>query len=150
MPRFQFRYQTLLDQRCRAEQQAQRDLADIMGQQQNLQEQLTGTQHKITRGKQDLRESLTGRVDLSSVAQFGRYNSHSLIDGQRLVGRLAQLQPHIDAARRRLNNATRERKALQHLHDKDLADWKRTQRLRENNALDEAAIQMHMAARAAS
>ncbi|WP_428386552.1 flagellar FliJ family protein [Mucisphaera sp.] len=145
MARFQFRYQSLLDERRRVEQRAQRNLANILANQQQLRDQLLQTQNRITTGKRQLRDSLTGKIDLNAVTQFGRHNSHTLLSGQGIVNKLAALEPHIETARRQLAEAARKRKAMELLHDRDLADWKHTERRRENNLLEEAALQTTLA-----
>ena len=145
MARFQFRYQSLLDERRREEQRAERNLASLLSNQQQLRDQLAQTQNRITIGKQQLRDSPTGKIDLNAIAQFGRHNNHTLLSGQGIVNKLATLEPHIATARRQLSEAARKRKAMELLHDRDLADWKHAERRRENNLLEEAALQTTLA-----
>lgn len=148
MARFRFRFQQLLDQRRLAEQQAQRDLSELLGRQQSLRDQLAHTQQRISDGKSELRGSLIGTIDIASISQFGRHNNHMLATGHTLVRQLASAQPHIDAARRRLHKAIRERKALELLHDREKQQWKHDINRRETATLDEAGTQMTLARRA--
>ena len=148
MSRFQFRYQTLLDDRRLAEQQRQRDLALLLEQQQQLHQHLAIQQGKIRTGKHGLRDMLVGKIEVDHVLRIGGHNAHMLASGHGLVRRLAGLEPVINEARQRLQNAVRERKTLELLRDREEADWKRVQRRRENRANDEVGALMAAAGRA--
>ncbi|QDU72183.1 flagellar export protein FliJ [Mucisphaera calidilacus] len=148
MPRFRFRFQKLLEERRRAEQQAQRELAELLGRRDQLHARLVDTQQRISQSKTGLRDALVGTLDLPAVTQFGRHSNHMLAAGQGIVRQIAAAEPHINAARLRLNHAIQRRKALELLHDRELTEWKRNLNRRETNALDEAANQMTLSRRA--
>jgi len=143
MATFTFRYQTLLDHRQRLEDEAQRDLAKHLRTRSILHDQLRGEQDTIVRSKRELTGVLVGKVDLSAVAQFARYHGSVAVRARQIVARLAQLEPQIAAARQRLLDATRHRKALELLRDRHLDQWRREQDRREANELDDMTTQRY-------
>ena len=140
---FTFRYETLLKHRRLLEDKAQRQLAEQVRTRMILTDQLTQMQQDIGRSKGDLGTALVGRVDLSRVGDFTRFNAQATVRGRQLVQRLAQLQTREDAARQHLLDATRQRKALELLRDKDHAQWQADQERREVAELDELASQAY-------
>lgn len=143
MAKYTFRYQTLLDHRHRLEDEAQRELARHLRTRSILHDQLRGQQDTITRSKHDLSGALVGKVDLAAVGQFARYNSTVAVRARQIVSRLAGLEKEITAARDHLLDATRNRKALELLHERHLAQWKREQDLREAAELDDLTTQRY-------
>ena len=140
---FTFRYDTLLKHRRILEDRAQRQLADQVRTRMILTDQLTQMQQDIGRSKGDLGDALVGRVDLSRVGDFTRFNAQATVRGRQLVQRLAQMQAKEDAARRQLLDATRQRKALELLRDKDRAAYDADQERRETAELDELSSQAY-------
>jgi len=143
MPQFTFRYESLLQHRRNLEDQAQRRLAERVRTQMIFREQLTGMQNQITESKRDLGSALVGKIDLSRVGDFTRYNADSTVRGRQLVQRLAELEPQVEAARQQLLSATQQRKALELLRERDLKQWKLQQDRRETVELDELASQAY-------
>jgi len=141
--RFTFRYQTLLDHRRRLEDEAQRDLARHLRTRAILHDQLRDQQDTITRSKHDLAGALVGKVDVAAVSSFARYSGSVAARARQIVTRLAQLEKEIDAARRRLLDATRKRKVLDLLHDRHHEQWKREQAARETAELDDLTTQRY-------
>jgi flagellar FliJ protein len=143
MPKFTFRYETLLRHRRTIEDRCQRELATRVRTRMILTDQLAGMQQDITRSKGDLGDALVGRVDLSRVGEFTRFNAQATVRGRQMVGRLAELEQQVESARQTLLQATRQRKALDVLRERDLAEWKREQARRETAELDEIAGQAY-------
>ena len=143
MPRFVFRYETLLGHRRQLEDQRQRELATQVRSQMIYTDQLRAMQQDITRSKQDLGQALVGKVDLSQVGGFTRFNHESTVRGRQLVTKLAQMEKHVEAARRKLLEATQQRKALELLRERDEKQWRLEQDRRETAALDDLANQSY-------
>ena len=143
MATFTFRYQVLLEHRRHVEDLAQRELANQVRTQMILTDQLREMQLSISRSKGDLGQALVGKVDLTSVGGFTRFNAQSTVRGRQLVQRLAQLEKHVEKARGELLEATRQRKALELLRDRDHEQWKLMQDRRETAELDDLANQAY-------
>lgn len=143
MPRFTFRYETLLQHRRNIEDQRQRELAEQVRMQMIMKDQLRDMQQGLSTSKRDLGQALIGKVDLSQVGGFTRYNAQATTRGYALVRKLAELQVKVDAARNQLLQATQQRKALEVLRDRDLANWRRDQMRRETAEMDEIAAQAY-------
>ncbi|MEM6855268.1 MAG: flagellar export protein FliJ [Planctomycetota bacterium] len=143
MAQFEFRYESLLQHRRNLEDQAQRQMAERVRTQMILTEQLRSMQTQITESKRDLGDALIGKIDLSRVGEFTRYNADSTVRGRELVKRLAELETQVEAARQQLLSATQQRKALDLLRERDLLEWKREQDRKETAELDELASQAY-------
>ncbi|MEM9915874.1 MAG: flagellar export protein FliJ [Planctomycetota bacterium] len=143
MAQFEFRYESLLQHRRNLEDQAQRQMAERVRTQMILTEQLRNMQTQITESKRDLGDALIGKIDLSRVGEFTRYNADSTVRGRELVKRLAELETQVEAARQQLLSATQQRKALDLLRERDLLEWKREQDRKETAELDELASQAY-------
>ncbi|NJN51387.1 MAG: hypothetical protein HC809_05995, partial [Gammaproteobacteria bacterium] len=77
MPTFAFKLETILQQRRNSEDQRQRELAKLLRERMILLDQLRSIQSTITCSKGDLRQSLTGTVDLVQVSQFARFSAQA-------------------------------------------------------------------------
>lgn len=144
MPRFIFTLEPVLDHRKRIEDQSQRELARHLRQQMILMDQLRQMQQTIRASKHDLADGLIGRVDMTRVSDFARYAGQTSIRAQQIVQRLAGLQQQIDAARQKLMEATRQRKALELLRDRRLAAWRQQEERRQTAELDDLTLQRHL------
>lgn len=143
MPTFQFRYETLLQHRRTIEDQKQREMAGRVRAQMIMTDQLRGMQGQISRSKRDLGDALVGRVDLTRVGTFTRYNAESTVRGRQLVKKLLELEQQVETARAALLEATQQRKALELLRERDFKMWKLQQDRRETAELDELAGQAY-------
>ena len=143
MPKFIFRYETLLRHRRNIEDRCQRQLAERVRTQMIMTEQLRGMQQTIVDSKRDLGNALVGQIDLSRVGEFTRFNAQSTVRGRELVQRLAQLEPQIEEARQQLLHASQQRKALELLRERDLKQWKRELDRKEAAELDELSAQSY-------
>lgn len=139
---FVFRFQSLLEHRRRIEDERQRDLAKLLRSRMIFHDRLREMQQTIRDARQDLSEGLSGQVNLSSVGDFARYTLQTRASGQSIVHQLAELERHIDSAKERLNEAMRERKALELLEERDREAWEAEDRRREAMQMDELAMQM--------
>ena len=139
MPRFKFRFATLLKHRRHIELQCQRDLATHLRTQMILKNHLRTMQQTISQSKQDMTDSLVGKVDVDAVRRIGAHGAHMQVRGQQIVMKLAGIERDIHQARSTLLDATRQRKALELLRKKHFDVWQAEQRRRETNELDDLA-----------
>lgn len=143
MAKFVFRFEALLRHRRHIEDERQRELAQQLRGRMILQDQLRSMQQTIRESKHQLGAALVGKVDLDSISQFARFSGHTTLRAQQIVRRLAEMEKHIETARANLLEATKRRKALELLRDKDLAAWKKEQARREAIELDEIGTQQY-------
>lgn len=138
---FRFRYQSLLEHRRHVEEQRQRELAQRLQRRRELENMLTEAQSTIRENKHELAESLRGRVDMSQLGMFARYSVHMAGRGMHVVRHIAAAQQEVDKAREELLHATQQVKALELLRDREHAQWKKQQKKKEDQQLDELAVQ---------
>lgn len=140
MPAFVFKLRPLLKARCRAEEAEQRAVAALERQRLDLEGALRRRQNEIVEEKHTLRGSLTGRVDMRNLRLRAGMSLHLVRQAQQLVLQLAGLHKRIDAARARLIEATRRRRAIELLRDRRFEQWKASLDKAETAALDELAV----------
>lgn len=138
---FRFRYQTLLNAREHTEQQRQRELARLLNLRTQYIDRLRGLQHGIRETRQNLTEGLRGVVEPHRIAEAAHYALTCRTQGDQWVRRLAEIEAALSRARADLAEATRQRKALELLRDRQQAAWRKEQQRRETRDLDELASQ---------
>lgn len=143
MQRFIFRYAALLKQASLHEQHRQRDLATLLRKRMILQGQLRDMQSTIQQAKQQLGQRLVGTVDLTAIGQVARYAGDSTLRGRQIVQHLSQHETQIENARQQLAQATRKRRSLELLYDRDHDAWKKQRKHQETLELDEVASRAH-------
>ncbi len=143
MPGFQFKFDSVLQQRRLAEENAQLAFAKTLRQRLILHDQLRNIQQTIRGSKQDLRDNLVGGVDVASIGTFARFASQATQRAQQIVVRLAGVEQQIESARQDLAEASRARKAIELLYDKHHERWLTEQRRREEAELDDVNNRIH-------
>ncbi len=144
MAKFSFKLDPVLFKRRVEEDRCQRDLAKSLRQRMILRDQLRLIQQTITHSKQELSEDLSGRVDVTRVLQFARFSGQVTHRAHAFVTRLAGVEKQIEADRQSLIEATRARKALEILRDRQYRRWRKQVQRREEAQLDEFAVQRHI------
>lgn len=140
MAQFQFKLETVLEQRRAIEDKCQRELAKVLRQRMILLDQLRLMQSNIVQSKADLRDGLVGDVDMVRVAQFARYSGQTTVRAQAIVTRLATIERQAEMARQQLLESTQARKAIERLREKQYSKWKTEQDRREAALLDEMGV----------
>lgn len=143
MAKFAFKLETVLQQRRNSEDERQRELAKLLRERMILLDQLRSIQSTITHSKSELRQSLTGSVDLMQVSQFARFSAQATGRAHAIVNRLAGVEQSVEAARARLIESTKARKAIERLREKQYRKWTDTQQRREAAELDEIGVGRH-------
>ena len=108
-----------------------------------LHDQIREMQDTIRDSKRSMADSLIGRVDLTRIGQFARYSGHAAQRARQIVVKLVGLEKQAEQARVLLLEATKQRKALELLRDKDHAKWRYEQDRKETNELDELATSQY-------
>ena len=145
MQPFKFKFQAVLRQREAIEQQKQRALAKLMHQRNGMMNQLREMQETISTSKRHAADGLVGSVDLDAIAGIARYSASCALRGNTLVRDIAQVEILVEQARNELIEASKNRKALELLRDRQRQDWELEQRRMEAKQLDEQTTQAYAA-----
>ena len=140
MPKFRFNLQPVLESRKMTEQKHQRIVAQFERQRMTLEDELRRRQAGISQGKSQLRDSLTGTIDVQALRMHASSSMQILREAQRIVLELAGAHKRLEAARLELIEATRQRRAVELLRDRRFAEWKKAEEKRETAAIDELAV----------
>jgi flagellar FliJ protein len=140
MAKFKFTLEPLLKVRRHAEQAHQRAVSQLEIQRMQIEDQLRRQQASISDGRDSLRSGLTGRVDVHSLRLHAGASMQMMRAALRLVLELAGVHKRLEAARAGLIEATKQRRAMELLHDRQLARFKAAIERRETAALDEMAV----------
>lgn len=144
MADFYFRYESVLEQRRRTERQRQRELAEVESKRQSMHSQLRQMQQTIDHSRGQMREQLVGKVDLTAIGAVSQYSAQVTFRGQQIVQELAQVERQVEAARQRLQEATRQRKIMEQLKEREYDRWQWHQRRAERREQDELANQQYV------
>lgn len=145
MQTFQFKYKVVLRQREVIEQSKQRALAKLMHQRNAMVSELREMQETISDSKRQAADGLIGTVDLNAIAGIARYSASCALQGNTLVREIAQLETLVEQARNELIEASKNRKALELLRDRQREAWDLEQRRMEAKRLDEQTTQAYAA-----
>jgi flagellar export protein FliJ len=139
MAKFIFRLEPLLKARRRAEQDAQRAVAQLQRQRMALEDTLRGFQQTISHGKESLRGALAGSIDMRSLRLEAGASLDLVRKAQQVVLQMAGLNQQQETARVGLIEARKRRRALELLREQRFEQWKRTLNKAEDARLDELA-----------
>jgi flagellar FliJ protein len=138
--RFTFRLQPVLEQRRRLEQERQREVGALERERIELEERIRAWQGAIGAARSDLRARLGGggrSISLQDVRMQANASLHLAARAQQAVLELAGVHARLEAARRRLLEATTARKAVSLLRERRLAEWRLGERRREEREIDD-------------
>ncbi len=140
MPTFTFKLDGVLQLRKRAEQQAQRTVAERARAAQQLSDELTALNDNLVAATNELRGGrLVGSVDVAYLAAHRRFTTDVTRQGATLMQKLALAEREVCEARSLLAEAVKQRRVLETLREKHHARWKAEQQKRELNEADEDA-----------
>ncbi len=140
MARFVFSLQPVLKARRRAEEELQRDVAQIERDRMRLEDVLRGHQRSLVSDKSLLRAGLTGLIDVRDLRLQANCSRHIMRRAQQIVLELAGVYKRLEAARARLIEATRHRRAIELVRERRFEGWKAAINKAETAALDELAV----------
>lgn len=143
MAQFEFQLEGVLRHRERLEKDRQRDLAAAQAEMVRLNAELQALNQDVQQSTADVRDHhLVGRLDLGFLAAHRRY----MLGMQRKViavaERMGQQQVAVDAARRALAEASKQRKILEKLKGRQQQRWAAGLARREAGELDELTTQL--------
>lgn len=143
MARFVFQLDGVLRHRERIEQERQRDLATAQAEMVRLEGELRGMQQDIQQSSADLRDHrLVGRLDMAYLAAHRRY----MLGMNRKVIALAQTMAaqnqKVEQARAALAEASKQKKMIEKLRERQREQWSAGQARHEAGALDELTTQL--------
>ena len=139
MPRFRFPLDPLIRMRQRTERERMTEVAELERQRVALEDRIRACQSRIVSGKSAVREGLVGAVDLTALRGEAAGALHATREAQRLVLELAGVHRRLEEARRRLAEAARDRRAVELLRERRLAEFRRAVRKQEEAEIDELA-----------
>ncbi len=143
MAKFEFKLDPVLRHRRMIEEQAQRDVAQLLRRKLILETQIADLQRTLAMDKQAMGEALAGRVDVIRIRQQGAHGNRVALRVQEIALVLFKLAQQLDQARARLLEATKSRKAVELLRQKRLARWQHAQRRIETRDADELVTQTY-------
>ena len=150
MARFVFSLEQLLQQRRRQEQQAQRALADCQSAAAGQQAALERLGADLASARDSLRGELTGAVNVAYLSIHQQYTLDAATRTAELNQRLAAAQRRVREAEAALIHAAKQRRVVEVLREKQLADWRARQSRRDQAEADEVAMQMGLPGPAAA
>lgn len=143
MARFVFKLRAVLKQRRWVERQRQGELAVAQRAVQATEAELARLEQEVRDANDFARQALqVGRVNVGLLSQHRLYLVGA---GQRmheLAQRVAQARREMSSAQQRLAEATKQRRVIEMLRDRQLQQWKAEQDRRELAVLDEAGMQI--------
>lgn len=140
MARFVFSLEPVLKARRRSEETFQRDVAGIERERMRLEEILRGHQRNLVSNKDVLRDGLTGLIEVRDLRLQANSSLQVMRRAQQIVLELAGVYKRLEAARTRLIEASRRRRAIEFVRDRRYEQWKAALNKAETAALDELAV----------
>ena len=143
MAQFVFKLAGVLKQRKHEEHARQRDLAERQAHLGALAMQLQRVNDTVAASNDDVRNNrLTGALDMSFIAAHRRFIFAMKQQAIELVQKMAVAQRHVDEALARLAEASKRRKTIEKLREKQFQAWRAEQARKELMELDEAGMQI--------
>lgn len=143
MAQFSFSLEGVLRHRRNIEHGKQRDVAIVQAKMTALEMQLHSLDAEVKTSNDSVRQNhLTGVLDLSFLAAHRRYLASTQKRAIEIAQQMAVVQRQLDAARKILADAARERKVLEKLREKQEEVWRAELRRKEAAEQDEVAMQM--------
>ncbi len=140
MARFVFSLEPVLKARRRSEETFQRDVAGIERERMRLEEILRDHQRSLVSNKDVLRAGLTGLIEVRDLRLQANSSRQIMRRAQQIVLELAGVYKRLEAARVRLVEASRRRRAIEFVRDRQYEQWKAALNKAETAALDELAV----------
>jgi flagellar protein FliJ len=140
---FHFKLDPVLRQRKHVEELRQRDFAAAQAEVTRLQALLKDLDATVRTATNDMRDNrLVGRLDLSFIAAHRRFTFAMGRKALELAQQIAAAQQIADKARAALVEATKQRKIIEKLREKQFERWRADLATKETAALDEVGMQL--------
>lgn len=143
MPKFEFQLEGVLSHRERIEKDRQRDVAAAVAEMVRLEAELQALNRDVQQSTADVRNNhLVGRLDLGFLAAHRRYMLGMQRKVVALAERMGQQRVAVDAARRALAEASKQKKIIEKLKERQQQRWAASLARAEANAMDELTTQL--------
>ncbi len=143
MATFDFPLEGVLRHRRHVEEECQRNLARFQQQMRDAQAELRELDQTLQGNLNDVRQNrLVGKLDLAFLAAYRRYVAAVQRKGTTMAQKMALIQRDIDAARKSLGEAAKQRKIMEKLREKQFERWKQNLARKEAAELDEVSMRM--------
>lgn len=142
MARFVFRLESVLNQRAREEQCCQAALGEALGVQVDCEAKIAEIEQQVRLDNDLLRDRLIGAIEINELLRHRRFLATCALEVGRISERLVSARLKVEAARRKLTEAAKRRKALEILRDKQRNEFNSESERKEQLELDEAALQI--------
>lgn len=143
MARFVFQLDGVLRHRERIEKDRMRDLALARTQMVRLEEELKALNGQVQQNTAEVRDHhLVGRLDLSYLAAHRRYMLGMQRKALELAQKMGAQKRQVEEAQKALLEASKQKKILEKLKERQQQRWAADQALREAHALDELTTQL--------
>ena len=146
MARFIFKLDPVLEHRQNVERQRQRAVAEIQATMTVYQTELDALDKSAQESVEDVRRHrLTGVLDMSFLAAHRRFLNSTHKRALEIAQQMAKIQLRLDAARRELAEAAKQRKIIEKLKERQFDRWRSDQNRRELASTDEVGMQIAFA-----
>ena len=127
--------------RRRREESLSRELAQLMQRRASIEHRLK-SEHASMQGRhKGMRHQLVGRLDATMIRVHAQSSVRHQRNLHRAILELAGLEGHLNNARKAVQDACIERKAVELLREKRHQEWLDDMNARESRELDEMAMQ---------
>lgn len=146
MAKFDFQLEAVLKHRKNREQEKQRALAAVQGELTKLHNDLMALDQSVKAANDDMRQNhLTGKLDLTFMAAHRRFLVATQMRAGELIQKMTGVQREVDAARRDLAAAAKDRKVIEKLRERQHARWAAEISRKETAEMDEIGMQLGFA-----
>jgi flagellar FliJ protein len=146
MAKFDFQLEAVLKHRKNREQEKQRALAVVQGELTKLHNELMALDQSVKSANDDMRQNhLTGKLDLVFMAAHRRFLVATQMRAGELIQQMTGVQRQVDAARKELAAAAKDRKVIEKLRERQHARWAADIARKETAEMDEIGMQLGFA-----
>ena len=139
-----FRLQTLLQLRQQREKQRQRELGELLTQQQAQNDSVRASQQRIVAENQVLRkQQMVGQLNLRYLADHRRFLTNLQFRIVSDLKTLGGIQKNLDRARLRLVEASQQKRVLEKLQQRRLDAYRRGQERAVARDSDEMSLRLY-------
>ncbi|WP_305043688.1 flagellar export protein FliJ [Geoalkalibacter sp.] len=139
----QFKLQPVLNYRQILEDQAKQELARSLQQEAELLGRLTAEEQELEQLYRDYEQRQRAGIGCAEMLLFQNRISHKVETVARLLDAMERLRQQIVRKRQGLTEASREKKLLEKLKEKNDEEFQQELKRREGIVLDEVAVQFH-------
>jgi len=146
MAKFVFKLDGVLRQRSNVEQQRKRELAVIQARMTALEAELRSVDATVRAAEEDLRTNrLIGVIDLAFLGAHRRFSLAMQRKAMGIAEKMAGVKLEVDKAKQKLAEASKRKKILEKLRERNYQRWREDLDRREQAEMDEIAMRLSYA-----